>query len=286
MRLTSNSIEKNFHYILGCAIYGFLGGLTGIVSIMTLSAIALDRYQVILHPLVRKTKQRIYIQILFIWLYGGFFSILPLLDVGLNRYVPEGYLTSCSFDYLTKDTSSRIAIAILFTGAWVVPFCIITTSYAAIYKVILQVQKGQVNMDLSRHCKEIEIRRTEMKVAIVVIGVVSLWFISWTPYAIVALLGVTGHENYLTPSSSMIPALFCKMASCIDPFIYAVTHPRFRTELKNEFRRSQRFRMSKKSEKKETWLTISEVNAMPNRRSSDDLVKEMVVMVSTTKEPL
>lgn len=31
----------------------------------------------------------------------------------------------------------------------------------------------------------------------------------------------------------MIPALFCKVASCIDPFIYAVTHPRFRTEIRS-----------------------------------------------------
>lgn len=59
--------------------------------------------------------------------------------------------------------------------------------------------------------------------------VVALWFVSWTPYAVVALMGVSGRPP--GPLVSMLPALFCKTASCLDPYVYAVTHPRFRREL-------------------------------------------------------
>ena len=30
----------------------------------------------------------------------------------------------------------------------------------------------------------------------------------------------------------MVPAVMAKIAACVDPYLYAVTHPRFRTELK------------------------------------------------------
>lgn len=33
----------------------------------------------------------------------------------------------------------------------------------------------------------------------------------------------------------MIPAIMAKMAACADPYLYAVTHPRFRTELEKMF---------------------------------------------------
>lgn len=59
--------------------------------------------------------------------------------------------------------------------------------------------------------------------------VVALWFASWTPYAVVALMAVSGRPP--GPLVSMLPALFCKTASCLDPYVYAVTHPRFRREL-------------------------------------------------------
>lgn len=77
--------------VAGCQIYGFLGGLTGTVSIMTLASIALDRYYVIVYPLDplrRTTRLRARICVLLVWCYGSVFASLPLS--GLSRYVPEG----------------------------------------------------------------------------------------------------------------------------------------------------------------------------------------------------
>ncbi|EEB19925.1 class A rhodopsin-like G-protein coupled receptor GPRop3, putative [Pediculus humanus corporis] len=244
---------------LGCSAYGFVGGLTGTVSIMTLAAIAFDRYQVIVHPLERKTKAAVYFQILLIWIYAIFFSIIPLLDVGLNKYVPEGYLTSCSFDYLTQDTASRLTIFVFFVAAWIVPLSIILGSYMALYKVVLKARGTHFNTVMTRHCKDIEIQRPELKAAVTVICIVCLWTLSWTPYAVVALLGITGNEKYISPMSSMIPALFCKTASCIDPFVYAATNRRFRNELKRKYRKRSRYQPSLKTERKD-FFTLSEDN--------------------------
>lgn len=39
--------------------------------------------------------------ILFCWSYAILWSIFPF--IGWGRYIPEGILDSCSFDYLTRD---------------------------------------------------------------------------------------------------------------------------------------------------------------------------------------
>ena len=71
----------------------------------------------------------------------------------------------------------------------------------------------------------------EVTIAKFVMGLVSTWMIAWTPYALVSLVGISGHQSLLTPSYSMLPALFAKTAACIDPFIYALNHPKIRNEL-------------------------------------------------------
>lgn len=198
------------------------------MSITTLASIALDRYYVVVYPLdpLKTTRKRSRLWILFLWLYGAFFSSLPLLDTKFNRYVPEGYLTSCSFDYLTSDIWSKAFILAFFCAAWVIPFILITFCYVRICMIVIKS-----GMSASRHAAQQKKRNIEIRLCVVAAGVIGLWFIAWTPYATIALMGIFDFHQYITPLSSMIPALVCKTASCIDPYIYAITHPRFKREL-------------------------------------------------------
>lgn len=174
-----------------------------------------------LEPLRSTTHYRSYIMVLFIWCYSFTFSIVPALNIGLSKYVPEGFLTSCSFDYLDKTTGARIFMFIFFIFAWFIPFIIITYCYTYILKAVLS----------SRHMRSNKNRnKIEMKLSIIVVSVIILWFVAWTPYAIVALLGISGNEDKITPLVSMIPAVFCKASACINPYIYSITHPKFRSE--------------------------------------------------------
>lgn len=163
------------------------------------------------------------LMILACWLYSLFFAGVPLLDVGLSRYVPEGFLTCCSFDYLTDDVDARIFMFVYFFCAWCVPFIVIAYCYSHILYVVVTAGSIQSNKDKNKQ---------ELKLALVVFGVIGLWFVAWTPYSIVALIGISGHAQLLSPLASMLPAFFCKGAACINPFLYATTHPRFRNELR------------------------------------------------------
>ncbi|KAI8424366.1 hypothetical protein MSG28_002894 [Choristoneura fumiferana] len=221
----------------GCVIYGFVGGLTGATSIATLAAIALDRYWAVvrpLEPLRAMTGVRARLLAAGAWLYAAVFAAVPALDFGYGRYVPEGYLTSCSFDYLTDELPPRYFIFTFFCAAWVAPFITISFCYVNIFRVVVCNRsvstKNQEQRLSSRHVKEQVKRKAEIKLAALVIVVIALFFVSWTPYAIVALLGIFGKKDLITPIVSMIPALFCKTAACINPFIYIITHPKFRKE--------------------------------------------------------
>lgn len=211
---------------IACRIYGFVGGLSGTCAIGTLTAIALDRYNVVVHPLQplrRYSRLRSYLIIFLIWCYSFLFAVMPALDVGLSVYVPEGYLTTCSFDYLNKETPARIFMALFFVAAYCIPLTCIVYSYFYILKVVFTANRIQSSKDKAK---------TEQKLTFIVAAIIGLWFIAWSPYAIVAMMGVFGLEHHITPLGSMIPALFCKTAACVDPYLYAATHPRFRVEVR------------------------------------------------------
>ena len=70
-----------------------------------------------------------------------------------------------------------------------------------------------------------------MRIAVITTVIIVVWLLAWTPYAIVALMGIFGQRHLITPIVSAIPACFCKTASCIDPFIYSLSHPRFQREI-------------------------------------------------------
>ncbi|XP_061394943.1 opsin-2, partial [Musca vetustissima] len=211
----------------GCRIYGFIGGLSGTASIGMLTFIALDRYSVVVNPLnpnrINYNTQFYALCIVFVWLYALTFSSMPMFDVGLSRYVPEGYFTTCSFDYLDTSTKARVFMFVFFICAWMVPLTVICYCYFHILKVVFTARD---TLPSNKNKQKIE-----MRLAVVVLLVILLWFIAWTPYSIVAICGIFEQEQYLTPTRAGIPAIFCKTASCLNPFLYTISHKRFRQEL-------------------------------------------------------
>lgn len=86
----------------------------------------------------------------------------------------------------------------------------------------MNVQSLQANKD----SKSVEIR-----IAKAAFTIFFMFVCAWTPYAVVALIGAFGNRLLLTPIATMIPAVCCKIVSCLDPFVYAISHPRYRQAL-------------------------------------------------------
>ncbi|XP_063593058.1 uncharacterized protein LOC134770118 [Penaeus indicus] len=64
------------------------------------------------------------------WAYSAAWCSLPFL--GWNQYVLEGFLTSCTFDYLSGDAWSRSYVVSLFLAAYLVPLAVIACCYVHI----------------------------------------------------------------------------------------------------------------------------------------------------------
>jgi hypothetical protein len=131
--------------LIGCQVYGFMGGLCGTASIVTQAVIALDRYSVIVFPfssVKRTSKKRTALKIFGLWQYSFVFASLPLFGIP-NIYVPEGILATCSFDYLSQDIGNRVYILCFFIGAWVLPLSLITFSYLNIYRAVAESENSQ-----------------------------------------------------------------------------------------------------------------------------------------------
>ena len=53
----------------------------------------------------------------------------------------EGYLTSCTFDYLTDTFDTRLFVAVLFTFAYCIPMSLIIYYYSQIVKHVFSHEK-------------------------------------------------------------------------------------------------------------------------------------------------
>lgn len=99
-----NTFNRGFASgILGCKIFALMGALSGIGAGMTNAAIAYDRYSTIARPLDgRMSMKKALLFVFLIWFYTIPWAISPFLDLW-GRYVPEGFLTTCTFDYLVTS---------------------------------------------------------------------------------------------------------------------------------------------------------------------------------------
>lgn len=71
----------------------------------------------------------------------------------------------------------------------------------------------------------------ELRIAKAALIIYMLFILAWTPYSVVALIGCFGEQQLITPFISMLPMLACKSVSCLDPWVYATSHPKYRLEL-------------------------------------------------------
>ncbi|XP_055355575.1 ocellar opsin-like [Paramacrobiotus metropolitanus] len=230
--------------VQACRFYGFTGGIFGCASILTMTAIAVDRYLVICKPfLIMKsamTRERAKLAVACVWIYSAIWASLPL--TGISDYVLEGFLTTCTIDYMNQAAASRTLIFCFFMGAYVAPLTTIVVCYSLItlevYRHAKKFKHAANRTAASKGAKanEEEIKKKkELKTAKIAGMIIALWVFAWTPYATVALIGIATNGSLLTPIVSQLPALFCKTAAVYNPIVYAISHPKYRAALRHKF---------------------------------------------------
>ncbi|XP_029691349.1 melanopsin-A isoform X2 [Takifugu rubripes] len=185
----------------GCELYAFCGALFGICSMITLTVIAIDRYFVITRPLTSigvLSRKRAFVILMTVWIYSLGWSLPPFF--GWSAYVPEGLLTSCTWDYMTFSPSVRAYTMLLFIFVFFLPLFIIIYCYFFIFRAIRATNKavGKVNGSVHSHSrrresvKNFQRLQNEWKMAKIALMVILLYVISWSPYSCVALTAFAG----------------------------------------------------------------------------------------------
>jgi len=216
-----------------CELYAALGAVTGVCSIWTLGMISWDRYNIICNGFngPKLTMGKAVGMCLFCWIMAIGWALPPFF--GWGAYMPEGILDSCSYDYLSRDTGTISYNVSIFTFDFFLPASIIVFSYVFIVKAIyaheeaMRAQAKKMNVANLRS-NEADSQRAEIRIAKTAITNVSIWLVCWTPYAAITIQGVLGDHEGITPLVTMLPALLAKSASCYNPFVYAISHPKFR----------------------------------------------------------
>ncbi|XP_077478054.1 opsin 4xa isoform X2 [Stigmatopora argus] len=258
----------------GCKIYAFCGALFGIASMINLLAISIDRYIVITKPLQAlqwTSKRRTCFIIGLVWLYSLFWSIAPLLGWSRSRryfhhllrankktvngsqfghpcytflqrfhichqgsYIPEGLMTSCTWDYVTSTPANKSYTLMLCCFVFFIPLGIISYCYLCMFLTTRhasrEVEKlgSQVRKTMLIQQQTI---KTEWKLAKIAFVVIIVFVLSWSPYACVTLIAWAGYASVLNPYSKAVPAVIAKASAIYNPFIYAIIHTKYRNTL-------------------------------------------------------
>nr|BAQ54896.1 opsin, short-wavelength sensitive type [Epiophlebia superstes] len=232
-------VEGQFFGKIGCDVYGLFGSYSGIGASITNAVIAYDRYRTLAFPLDgRLGMKQAMVLVAGTWIYATPFSVLPMFGIW-SRYAPEGYLTTCSFDYMREGKDTQLFVMTIFGWAYVLPLLLIAIFYSRILMQVRmhekmikeQAKKMNVKSFIQGQDKD---KSIEIRIAKVAIGIVFLFICAWTPYAMVAIVGCFSNKHLLTPTLCMFPAIACKTVACIDPWVYAINHPRFRVEVQKK----------------------------------------------------
>ncbi|XP_069461886.1 opsin-5-like [Ambystoma mexicanum] len=213
-----------------CIYYALMGFLFGVSSMMTLSVMAIVRYQVTASPRSNHCKIKksiICISITFIWLFSLMWAIFPLM--GWGHYSPEPYGISCTiaWDESQNSINDSSFICCIFILCTLLPAGTIILCYSCIAWKLHKVYQGIERSDRIPNSAKMERKLTLMAIF------VSVGFLSaWTPYAAVSLWSIFHPSKYIPPVVALLPCLFAKSSTAYNPFIYYMFSKAFRQEIK------------------------------------------------------
>ena len=131
---------------------------------------------------------------------------------GWGAYAPEGLLVTCGYDCLTREWNEMTFMYYAFAFNFTVPMICVIFFYVQIVKAVvaheaaMKAQAKRMNVKSLKSNQKDREASVEVKIAKVAITNVLLWFSTWTPYAVVSMIGVFGDQMWITPLVAQLPA--------------------------------------------------------------------------------
>lgn len=211
-----------------CHLVSYAQGTSIYVSTLTLTAIAIDRYFVILHPLRQRMKlSTCVIIIIGVWT----FSMLVTLPYGICMHVTQFQ----GRDVCEEDWPSHVGKAfgvVTLIMQFVVPFFIIAFCYIRISERLNQRAKSKPGTKSAR--KEEADRERKKRTNRMLIAMVTIFGVCWLPLNLINVI----NDFYVIDDKPYFHLFFflghsmAMSSTCYNPFLYAWLNENFRKEFK------------------------------------------------------
>uniref|UniRef100_A0A672FKD7 G protein-coupled receptor 83 n=1 Tax=Salarias fasciatus TaxID=181472 RepID=A0A672FKD7_SALFA len=224
-----------------CHISRFVQYCSLHVSTLTLTAIALDRRQVILYPLrPRMSPAQGGVWVAVIWIMATCFSLPHAIYQKLLTftYSKEKERSLCVPDFPEpSDVYWQYIDLLTFILLYVLPLLIITASYTTVARRLWRHNAIGVTTT-AQHATQRKKRRRTLAMLLLVVGVFAVCWFPLNCYVVLLSSQAIHSSNAL---------YFCfhwlaMSSTCYNPFIYCCLNPTFRQELQILFSRCRRRR--------------------------------------------
>ncbi|XP_010783498.1 probable G-protein coupled receptor [Notothenia coriiceps] len=246
--------------VLECQVYIFLNVFLICLSILTITAISVERYFYIVHPMRYEVKMTINLAIgvmLLIWVKSVLLAMVPLF--GWPAYGPQSSIAAAHCSLHASHSRLRSVFSVLFSVAcFLFPAVVIFGVYGAVYKVARSAALQQVpavpawaNASLAKNRSDSINSQTTMiattrslpqrlsperafsggKAALTLVLIVGQFFVCWLPYFIFHMqMSLTGSMK--SPGDLEEAVTWLAYSSfAINPFFYGLLNRQIREEL-------------------------------------------------------
>lgn len=230
------------HWILGdalCKLTPFIQCMSVTVSIYSLVLIAMERYQLIVHPTGWKpVVTQSYMAVAVTWIVACLisvpflsYSVLSLPFENLSTPLPFGDRPVCMEQWpLLEERQAYTTSLLVFQ--YVLPLILIMACYLHIY-LRLRMRKDMV--ERSRNATEKK-NKGFMRINTMLIAIVVAFALAWLPLTVFNAVFDWDHEAIPSCSHDIIFS-FCHLtamaSTCVNPVIYGFLNSNFQKQLKS-----------------------------------------------------
>lgn len=213
---------------LVCHLVPYAQATSVYVSTLTLTAIAIDRFFVILHPLKQRMKLSTCFCVLFsIWFFAMLLT-LPYCIYIQVRVVNKREV--CEEDWPIENMEIVFGCSTLIMQ-FVIPFCVITYCYVRISRRLNERAKSKPGSKSAR--REETDREKKKRTNRMLIAMVTIFGICWLPLNLINVINDFGSMGQFFHLLFFLAHCMAMSSTCYNPFLYAWLNENFRKEFKH-----------------------------------------------------